>query len=948
MESHAGGHGFRRRHKGEGANAHKGEGANARLAPAPDPDPKNPTPVGLRRIRTKSATSIAARIMIRIVFVAAFLRLCARLYAGPFWMAEDHNAETLVRLVSGGSGASTSTMIASTAKDGGNGTASLQSVDVWFTLECFPGDDLPPIGRKNKAPTLYYSHWLGYVLDEASFRREIFDDPRRLATVLRCAGRRLRGRAMPTRRIGSFPWFPGPEVGEDPSSLGFRIEGASFFCGYVLDASTLHPSVTGMTLDPADLCRAQHRENNNTNRRGPIFPPSGALFGQRCMTEQSEFEHLRETLDGCGVIRSEQVHASWDRKHVTGVFYTQEFQRPLARLIADTYGIEGGAVRLSIPASGGIYGAMPTKAAVDLHVLDEQWKSSSSFSATVIFEAHPDDYLHTAPCVNRSTTRRKSNDGQNNKGGGSVPIPATAAIAGDYPSATAVDLTIVLTGDMHGQVDTVPVLSSLVDASISRYALENERHERTLLLSAGDAFLGTSLFDKLGPAGLGLMYRPLAYNAMGLGNHDVELGERAMLEFASAARVPLVCFNIGSLRGVKEWVPLGSIRSNGTTTLAETSEKGASMNQTDASKNDTSPSIKMCATGFTVLDQPGHVNWTVVPDYAPPGSPSFWLRLNSTLDAMRRSGNCGLLFVLGHGGTDLDFEVASRTPSYVVVLGGHSHDILYETRYQDPGRVVMQAGAGLRSVGLLHLRVVPTSWGGRIVEATGRVETLRAPSRVAPRQPALFKLDLPQGVGMPLRSRDCRCGRCPLGDLIAELMFLADCNQDTDIAPVVGALREAGSIRSAIEHETSSSQLSEVLLWNNQLVVVRLSALDILGMMERSRESVLKDGGGAALSLFGVRRDAHGGVEVLTEDSARERCGGSNRRFGPSSSQGEQRYRRLVFSNDTALFVVTRWLADGGDDFVLPKESLVRQIGKEQETIAKILSPNATKNPLFA
>ena len=913
MESHAL-LGFRRRHKGEGASTRPA----VRLAK------NNPTPDGgrQRRRKAKSSTFVAARIMILIVFVATFLRLCA----GPFWIdtdigihidiAEDHDIETMM--------------------DGGNinGTVSSNSVDVWFTLECFSGDDLPPIGSKNM---IYYSHWLGYVRDEASFRKEVLDDPQRLATVLRCAGRRLRGNKMPTRRIGSFPWFPGPQGGPygEPSSLGFRIEGASFFCGYLFDANTPHPSVTGFSPDPAELCPVNHRQNNNTHRRGPKFPPT--FFGQRCITEQSEYEHLREILDDCDTIRNEQVHVSWDRKHVTGVFYTQEFQRPLATLIADTYGIQGGAVRLPIPEdSRFLYGPIPTTTAGDLH---EHWRKSSSSSASVIFKAHPDDYLQTATCVNRSSTRRNSNDAHNNKGSS---IPTTAA-AGDYPSATA--LTIVLTGDMHGHVDTVPVLSSLLDASISRYELENERQERTLLLSAGDAFLGTSLFGKLGPAGLGLMYRPLAYDAMGLGNHDVELGERAMLEFASNARAPLVCFNIGGLRGVKDWVPLGSIHSNGT--LAKTSEKGAAMNQTGASKNENSPTIKMCATGFTVLDQPGHLNATGVPDYAPPGSPSFWLRLNSTLDAMRRSGDCGLIFVLGHGGTDLDLEVASRTPSSVVVLGGHSHDIVYETRYQDPGRVVMHAGSGLRSVGLLHLRVVPTSSGGRIVEATGTVETLRAPSRVAPRQPAVFKLDS-RGVGTPLRSRDCRCGRCPLGDFIAELMFLADCNRDSDTAPVVGALREAGSMRSAVEDETSYSQLSEVLLWNNQLVVVRLSAMDILGMMERSHESVRKDGGGAALSLFGVRRDADGGVEVLTDDSARERCGRANRHFGPRSLQGEQRYRRLGFSNDTALFVVTRWLADGGDDFVLPNDSLVRQIGKEQEIIAKILSPNATIKPLFA
>jgi len=88
------------------------------------------------------------------------------------------------------------------------------------------------------------------------------------------------------------------------------------------------------------------------------------------------------------------------------------------------------------------------------------------------------------------------------------------------PGATAT-LTVLVTGDMHGHVDGVPKLSAFV--------ARRRASGPTLLFGTGDAFLGSAFFRRSGPTALGRAYRPLWYDAMGLGNHE--------LEFKKSARV---------------------------------------------------------------------------------------------------------------------------------------------------------------------------------------------------------------------------------------------------------------------------------------------------------------------------------------------------------------------------------------------------------------------------
>ncbi len=63
-----------------------------------------------------------------------------------------------------------------------------------------------------------------------------------------------------------------------------------------------------------------------------------------------------------------------------------------------------------------------------------------------------------------------------------------------------------------------------------------------------------------------------------------------------------------------------------------------------------------------------------------------------------------LIVALSHCGTALDRNVASHTPGLDIIVGGHSHEYLYETVTRPDGRpcIIVQAGAGGTKVGVLE------------------------------------------------------------------------------------------------------------------------------------------------------------------------------------------------------------------------------------------------------
>ena len=449
------------------------------------------------------------------------------------------------------------------------------------------------------------------------------------------------------------------------------------------------------------------------------------------------------------------------------------------------------------------------------------------------------------------------------------------------------NVTLMLTADMHGFIDTIPeILKKINDLK--------QRQSIVMLVSAGDAFVGSAFFRKYGPLELGHVLKQLSYDVMGLGNHDLEY-VNDLKAFAENSHTQIVCFNLNGLTGVQNWISM---------------LKGGA---------------QICVSGFTVLDM-NVLNETQY-SYTPPGSDSFWSTMDSVMQAMQES-KCELRIILGHGGFKLDRVISNRYAG-VVVLGGHSHITYFESDYKNLEHVVMHAGHDMLEAGILEL-VVNNS---NIMSAHGSMLQLSPPRpRDMYDEPTLFELLLKsntRNMQSYFHSQSCRCGRCPLGDLVSELMFLAAfCNESSfkpignhDSTLLYGAIREVGSLRNRLRRNVTSSALRDVLAWNNDLILLKVSRLKLQQLLSKAAD--LDGNSGARLATYGFRLSAHGEVEVLDNFRLVERC----KRFQDDRNQNKIRLRleeyasterspyRSLKQNEEFIVVATKWLSGGGDGY---------------------------------
>ena len=125
-------------------------------------------------------------------------------------------------------------------------------------------------------------------------------------------------------------------------------------------------------------------------------------------------------------------------------------------------------------------------------------------------------------------------------------------------TASAADtVTLIFSGDTQGVLYPQPGISGPV-GGIARRApvIDHVRTEeqRTILVDAGDAF--TSGFPRAGKINKILVraMNRMGYEAMGLGRHDLAMGEVALRELVSIASFPMVCTNLEFRQGVTPWI----------------------------------------------------------------------------------------------------------------------------------------------------------------------------------------------------------------------------------------------------------------------------------------------------------------------------------------------------------------------------------------------------------
>lgn len=239
----------------------------------------------------------------------------------------------------------------------------------------------------------------------------------------------------------------------------------------------------------------------------------------------------------------------------------------------------------------------------------------------------------------------------------------------------AVTLTILHTNDTHSELfsfgpnDTTGGIARMSTLIKQRKALS----ENTLVLNAGDVFVGTFAFNKyLGYAELKIMEG--LYDAMCLGNHEFDLGLAPLAGVLSGVlgadgpvTMPVLCANVDiAAAGLSGLVSPYTIKDVG--------------------------GIKVGIFGVVNTD-PQNYSTEVLAALTDPIDAA-----TIQADYLKNEAECGIVICLSHLGLGADVVgIPPLVPALAdvdnidIIIGGHSHDAM-EPQMEVNGKIIVQAG----------------------------------------------------------------------------------------------------------------------------------------------------------------------------------------------------------------------------------------------------------------
>jgi len=249
--------------------------------------------------------------------------------------------------------------------------------------------------------------------------------------------------------------------------------------------------------------------------------------------------------------------------------------------------------------------------------------------------------------------------------------------------------------------------------------------EPVLTLGAGDWSQGT-LFSWLetGAAPELTLMQMMGYDAVTIGNHDVELGPQYLAAELNAAatgaggvavNLPILSSNITFSGGAKDaalynfWSP--------------TDVQRASLKIQPYTTKTLSNGLKVGMFGLlgvdAEVDAPGEAPLSFGNVPGDPTSPTSYAHrvtvAQSMVDTLRNTEHCDVVVCLSHEGTQEEERLADSVPSIDVIIGGHSHDLNYPPIVRPGGTIIVQAKANSEYLGDLELQYDPYPAAGRKV-----------------------------------------------------------------------------------------------------------------------------------------------------------------------------------------------------------------------------------------
>ncbi len=363
-------------------------------------------------------------------------------------------------------------------------------------------------------------------------------------------------------------------------------------------------------------------------------------------------------------------------------------------------------------------------------------------------------------------------------------------------------LTILYFNDLHGQLEPFRAEegkraggAARLAALIEKIREENTRLGRhTLLLVAGDLFLGSSLSALFkGEAELKFLNR-IHPDAITLGNHEFDFGMGVLQERLKEATFPVASANI--YKGKERLFP---------------------------------PVVFKDIGGFRVA-----ILGLITPDTAQLAHPDKIAGItfgdpvavanNLALDIRRKSD---LLIALTHTGLEIDKKLAQEVPGLEVIIGGHDHIALPEPLKVGSVWICQAQYRGL-FLGRLDLKIggeKAVKVGGALIPIAEELAEDREVKEMVASYRGKFEHKLKEVVGRT-RARlvgepeKIRRMETNLGNLVADVMRKA---AGTEIALVNG-----GSIRGSIEEgAVTLEDIWRVFPYDTQLAQVELSGGEI-------------------------------------------------------------------------------------------------------------------------
>lgn len=329
----------------------------------------------------------------------------------------------------------------------------------------------------------------------------------------------------------------------------------------------------------------------------------------------------------------------------------------------------------------------------------------------------------------------------------------------------------------------------------------------SLLLSAGDMIQGSDWANLFHGKSVIEMMNQMGFDAMVVGNHEFDFGQKVLRQRIAEARFPVLGANVEGLEVLKPYV----IKNVG--------------------------GVRVGVIGVVTEDTPTATHPSNVAG----------LRFFSAEEAVQREvdslkGRVEVLLVLSHLGLHADRRLAERVKGIDVIVGGHSH-----TKIERPLRVgetvLVQAWEHGKALGVLDLALE----GGKIVSVRGHLEVVSP--RLGKKDEAVealvrsyqARLDglLEEAVGEAendLDGENVRKRETNLGNLIADIV--------REKAGAQVALINGGGIRRSVSKgPIRIRDVYGVLPFDNYIVAVRLTGRDLRETLEHGLSKIGQDAG---------------------------------------------------------------------------------------------------------